>query len=156
MVILSFILAMCLSVDTCPSIEHYVDLSIQFDKDTICMGDTLTLSIEFRNKTTEDIEFYPECYQILTQPFVAFGADKTLVLNEVSNYFNLIRLPPDGTYSQKVEIKTDNTFLYQGLNNIYMYYRCPELKGKSNEMYNKLCGVLKSNVVNLYVSNVSN
>jgi len=151
MVVLYLFFTMCLPVDACTSIEHYVNLSIKFDKDTICMGDTLNLIIEYRNKTIKDIEFYPDCYQVLTQPFVAFGIDRTLVLNEVSNFNISISLPPNGTYNQKIVVKSDNTFLHQGLNNIYMYYRCPELKGKTGKKYNKLYGVLKSNVVNIYV-----
>jgi hypothetical protein len=151
MVILFFFLSTCLPVDTCPSIKHYVSLSIQFDRDTINMGDSLILNIEFRNKTTKDIEFYPECFQFLTQPSVVFGRDKSLVINEVSDLTKLISLPPNGIYAQKVILKSDNTFLDFGINSICLYYRCPTLKGKTDKKYNKLCGLLKSNVVDLYV-----
>lgn len=152
MVALFFILTTCSIIDTCPSIENYINLSIQFDKDTICMGDSLILTIEFRNKATnKDIEFYPECFQMLTQPFVAFGIYETLTLNDVSDFTKLIRLSPDSIYEKRVVIKSDNTFLHSGMNNIYMYYRCPTLKTKADKKYNKLCGVLKSNIIYLYV-----
>ncbi|MDR2910637.1 MAG: hypothetical protein LBV47_04635 [Bacteroidales bacterium] len=150
MVVLFFFLSTFLPVYTCPSIEHYIDLSIQFDKDTVCVGDILILTVKFQNKTTKNIEFYPECYQVLTQLFVAFGIDETLILNEISDFTKLERLPPDGAYNKRIIIKSDNIFLHQGLNNIYMFYRCAELKDGLKK-YNKLCVVLKSNVVSLYV-----
>jgi hypothetical protein len=152
MVVLLFLLTICSPADSCPSIEHYISLSIQFDRDTITMGDSLTLNIEYCNKTTKDIEFYPECVQFLAQPIVAFGVDKSLCVNNVSNLTKLVCLTPDGRYTQKVVIISNNTFLHLGMNNLYMFYRCPELKDKVNKKYNRLCGNLKSNVVNLYVN----
>ena len=115
------------------------------------MGDTLTLFIEYRNKTKKDIEFYPDCFQALTQPIVAFGIDETLVLNLVLNFTKLISLAPNCTYSQKYVVKSDQIFLHKGLNHIYMHYRCPEFKKKRDKKYNKLYGSLESNTVNLYV-----
>jgi hypothetical protein len=152
MVVLFFLLTTCSAADSCPSIEHYVNLSIQFDRDTIDTGDSLILNIEYHNKTTKDIEFYPECIRFLTQPAVAFGIDKSLCINKVSNLTKLIRLPPDGKYVQKIDLISDSTFLHSGMNNIYMHYRCPELNDKERNKYNKLCGTLKSNTVSLYVN----
>jgi hypothetical protein len=140
-----------LPVDTCPEIKHYIDLSIQFDKDTICMGDSLMLTIGFRNKTDEDIEFYPECFQMLTQPSDVFGPDEALILNAVSDLINWISLSPDSIQKKRVVIKSDNTFLHSGMNNIQMRNRCPTIKIKADQKYNKLCGTLESNIVNLYV-----
>jgi hypothetical protein len=152
MAVLFFFLAMFHPVDTCPSMEHYLNLSIHFDKDTTHMGDILTLTVEFRNKTDKNIEFYPECYQALTQPVVFFGIDETLILNDANDYVTLINLPPDSTYNKRVTVKSSGTFLHYGLNRVYMFYRCPELKGKSGKKYNKLCGKLKSNEIILYVT----
>jgi hypothetical protein len=155
MVALFFILTTCL-FDNSPSIEPYLSLHIQFDKDTICMGDSLTLDIEFRNKTLEDVEFYPYCFQKLSQPFANFETYESLILNNVADFTKLVKLSPDSIYKISIIIKPDSGLIHHRMNNIFMYYHCPKLKGKKFKKYNKLYGFLKSNIVNLYVYDCDN
>lgn len=156
MVALFFILTTCSLFDESPSLESHLGLYIQFNQDTICMGDSLTLVIEFTNKTNENVEFYPDCFQKLSQPFINLKSYKSLILNEVADFTKLVKLSPDSTYCISVIIKPDSGLVHYGLNDIFMYYRCPKLKGKKFKNYNKLYGYLKSNIINLYVYNCDN
>ncbi|MDR2910635.1 MAG: hypothetical protein LBV47_04625 [Bacteroidales bacterium] len=155
MVALFFFLAALAPMDNCPSIEHYVNLAIQFDKDTICMGDSLTLTIEFRNKTNRDIGFYPESTQLFTHHFLPFGVDRIVFINDIEDVvknssLKLVNLPPDVIYVKKFILKSDDEFFYRKINNLIMYYHCPKFTNKTQAESN-FCGTLISNKVSVYV-----
>lgn len=103
----------------------------------------------FKNKTDTALTFYPKATVFLAGPIAGFHYESYWV-NDTSDRTFIAEVKPKSTYLYTFKILVKAPFFKKGDNRLVLAYVCKELKGKF-KIYNKLCGSLESQKVNLTV-----
>ena len=131
-------------------IDNYLKLVFSFSSDTVRIGDRVKLNVLFINKTDSAAQFYPKSVIYLTKPFVAFGIDNAIPINDTLDLRKTVKINPKETYIETWDILINKDFFVVGINQLTLYFRCNERKRKDKKS-NLLYGSLKSNEFNLFV-----
>ena len=133
----------------CKEIKNYLEMELSFSADTIKYGELLNVNILYRNKTDTLLSFYPKSFIYLAGPFVGFDYESYWVHGFVDATYS-VEIEPKSTYLHTFEIPINPPFFIKGDNRLKLAYVCKEMKGEL-KIYNKLCGFLESQEVNLFV-----
>lgn len=131
-------------------IDSYIELSAEFNKDTLTEADTLSIKLIFKNKTDSLVEFYPHALIMVQKPIVAFGQGSSLILDSVLNIKNIKKLHSDSSWHNIYKIPVNNKFFSKGTNKVSILYYMKRFE-KRNRKYNQLFGKLSTSYYKLII-----
>ena len=139
----------------CEEIKDYLEMELSFSAYTVKHGESLYVNVLYRNKTDSLLLFYPKAVIRLTRSFVGFVNFVDLEyesywVHDLLDATFCVEIEAKSTYLQTFEISINSPFFIEGDNRLTLAYVCKEMKGES-KIYNKLCGFLESQEVNLFV-----
>jgi hypothetical protein len=114
----------CVGQKTLSKIEFFGLIS----PDSVCYGDTLNITLGFKNISTMPIEFYPDAIIHLfrkSEFFVTYdkGKDKhAYVLSPSCNYDCKVVLRPDSSVIKKFQLIVDSNYFFDGGNYLAVSY----------------------------------
>jgi hypothetical protein len=124
-----------------------MDLYFQLTADTICLGDSVSLNLFYKNKLNRNIVFSPDA---IVQMFAknAESEDISIFFSDryVKSVYTLnptlgnkvVILKPGDLYDVSYSIKITEEYFFNGMNNIQIYYYF-----KTSKRYVKRTGVLQ-------------
>jgi hypothetical protein len=139
-------------------ISEYVDLDIELSQDTIWVGDTISISVSFKNKTDTCFYFYPEALLYIDRyipPNIFIGGEELCAyyMSEYANMSNIVLLGADKNYTITYLVVLNEPLLRRGKNKLIVKYMCsPLIRLQEQEQKSKiLYGGLQSSVFEIYV-----
>lgn len=136
-------------VQNCKEIKKYLDMEFSFTEDSVKYGDYLNVNVLYKNKTDTLLTFYPKAVVFIGKSPVGFGYEN-YSLNDTLDVTFIAEVRPKSTYLYTFKILVKAPFFVKGNNHLRLGYVCKELKDKLKN-YNKLCGFLESQEVQLVV-----
>jgi len=108
--------------------ENKILFSASFNKDSVFMGDSLKITISFKNDSEDTIQLYSEGRVVITHystMFITYESDERLgyILREYSNRNSIIRLKPKEEIKYVFDIEVKENFFFEGENTVRVYYR---------------------------------
>lgn len=111
------------------SAENKILFSASFNKDTVPMGDSLKITLSFKNESEDTVKFCAEGRVVIShyRPDV-FITDESMertfyVLREYSNPERIIRLKPKEEFQCTFNIEAKESFFYEKVNTVSVSYR---------------------------------
>jgi hypothetical protein len=122
------------------------------------MGDTISITVNFKNKTNTCFYFYPEALLYIDRyipPDIFIGGEEfsACYMSEYSNMNNLVLLEARRNYAITYQVKLNAPLLYIRNNKIVVKYMCSSgiRKYDPKKEYEILYGGLQSPVFEIYV-----
>jgi len=121
------IIVLCVGQRT--TAENKILFSVSFNKDSVFMGDSLKITISFKNDSEDTIQLYSEGRVVITHYyptiFITYESDERLgyILREYSNRNSIIWLKPKEEIKYTFDIEAKESFFYEGENTVRVYYR---------------------------------
>lgn len=131
------------------SIEEYIELSVELSRDTICIDNSFTLTVVFKNKTYNNVSFYPKAVLSIVRPSGGFEYD-SYFLNKVLDLRHHCEIAPNESHKETYEVYAKSPVFRKGENHLHLYYLCKEQKGNLRK-YNKLYGSLESKEFKVFI-----
>jgi len=109
--------------------ENKILFSASFNKDNVFMGDSLKITISFKNDSKDTIQLYSEGRVVITHYhptiFITYESDERLgcILREYSNRNSIIWLKPKEEIKYNFDIEVKKSFFFEGENTVRVYYR---------------------------------
>jgi hypothetical protein len=102
-------------------------LSASFNKDSVFMGDSLKITVFYKNNSKYTLKFYSEGRVVLmhySDLFINYETDRIVyILREYTNRNNIVWLSPGEEITETFNIKAISSFFYEGENIIKICYR---------------------------------
>lgn len=121
------IIVLCIGQQT--TAENKILFNASFDKDSVFMGDTLKITISYKNNSEDTLKLYSEgrvaMYHYHPTMFINYESIERAfyILCEYSNRNSIIWLKPGEEFQYTFDIKAKKEFFYEGENTVKVYYR---------------------------------
>ena len=120
------IIVLCVGQKT--TAENKILFSASFNKDSVSMGDSLKITISYKNDSEDTLKLYSEGRVVITHystMFITYESDERLgyILREYSNRNSIIWLKPKEEIKYTFDIEAKEGFFYEGENTIRIHYR---------------------------------
>lgn len=140
----------CINVNnTSSSIDKYIGLSAELNRDTVYADSTFIVTVVFENKTDSCIKFYPKAVLSIVRPSGGFEFD-SYFLNMVLDFREESEIDPHGKYKETFIVHAKPPVFKKGMNYLHLYYLCKEQRGDFKK-YNKLYGRLVSDEFRIFI-----
>ena len=123
-----FIHVMVLCVGQKITTENKILFSASFNKDSVLMGDSLKITISFKNGSEDTLKLYSEGRVVISHysiNFITRESDERTwyILRDYSNRNSIIWLNPKEEIKYTFDIEAKKSFFYEGENTVQVYYR---------------------------------
>ena len=141
-------------------IDNYIDLHVNLSQDTILLGDTISVTVIYYNKSDTSFYFYPEALLYIDwyNPHGIFtGEPRSYYLSKYYNLNSLFLLKNHENYSKTYTVVLNEPLLHLGENKLIVKYVCSIITRKyEQEQDNKieyeiLYGGIQSAAFEIYV-----
>lgn len=109
--------------------ENEILFSVSFNKDIVFMGDSLKITISFKNDSEDTLKLYSEGRVVISHYhptlFITYESDEKLgyILREYSNRNSIVWLKPKEEIKYTFDIEAKEGFFFRGENTVSAYYR---------------------------------
>jgi hypothetical protein len=108
--------------------ENKILFSASFNKDSVFMGDSLKITVSYKNDSEDTLKLYSEGRVVITHystMFITYESDERLgyILREYSNRNSIIWLKPKEEIKYTFDIEAKEGFFFEGENTVRVYYR---------------------------------
>ena len=131
------------------SIDKYIELSVELNTDTVYMNNDLKLTVIFKNKTNDNILFYPKSILSLIKVSGGFELDGYF-LHRKLDFRKIVELSPHGVHKEIFIVQIKPPFFKKGMNLLQTCYLCKKQKGQLKS-FNRIHGSLESNEFKIFV-----
>jgi len=124
-----FIHVIVLCVGQKTTTENKILFRASFNKDSVFMGDSLKITISFKNDSEDTLKLFSEGRVVISHyhptVFITYESDERLwyILREYSNRNSIILLKPKEEIKYTFDIEAKESFFYEGENTVSLYYR---------------------------------
>ena len=137
-------------------IDNYIDLHVNLSQDTILLGGTISVTINYYNKSDTSFYFYPEALLYIDwyNPHGIFtGEPRSYYLSKYYNLDSLSLLKNHENYSRTYTVVLNEPLLHLGNNKLIVKYMCSSRiqENEQKQEYEILYGGLQSPIFEIYV-----
>jgi len=124
-----FIHIIVLGVGQKTTAENKILISASFNKDSVFVGDSLKITISYKNNSKDTIKLYSKGRVVMSHyhPMLFITRELTegiwYVFREYSNRNSIIWLKPKEEIQETFDIEAKKDFFYEGENMVNVYYR---------------------------------
>ena len=121
------VIVLCVGQKT--TVENKILFSASFSKDSVCLGDSLKITISFKNNSEDTLKLYSEGRVTISHHhptmFINYESMERAfyILREYSNRNSIIRLKPHEEIKYAFGIEAKESFFYEGENMVKVSYR---------------------------------
>lgn len=126
---LIFVHIIVLCVGQTTAAGNKILFSASFNKDTVFIGDSLTLTISFKNESEDTLKLYSEGRVVISHYhpdlYISYESMERAfyILREYTNPNSIIWLKPKEEFQYTFDIEVKGSFFYDGENTVYVSYR---------------------------------
>lgn len=109
--------------------ENKISLGVSFNKDNVFMGDSLEITISYKNNSEDTLKFYSEgrvtIHHSHPEVFITYETTERIayILREYSNRNSIVWLKPGEEIQEIFNITAKESFFYIGENIVNVFYR---------------------------------
>jgi len=121
------IIVLCVGQKT--TAENKILFSASFNKDSVFMGDSLKITVSYKNNSEDTVKLYSEGRVVIfhyhPEMFIFYESIERMcyILNEYSNRDSVIWLKPKEEIKYTFDIEAKESFFYEGENTVSVHYR---------------------------------
>lgn len=136
--------------DDCDNVQAYLEIEAWVNRSNAQLGDSIVATLILKNKTEDTVEFYPKAALYMYRITQSFHAPSK-TLRQTLDLDTVAQILPRGEYKTLYTVTVEPKFFSNNYVNTFKFvYIVPALTGKF-EQYNKLCGSLESNEIQLNI-----